>query len=47
MVSVYRREYGRLLGRGFVVEIMPGIGRWNGRYDPVRGIVEANPELIF
>ncbi|MYJ73582.1 MAG: CRISPR-associated helicase Cas3' [Gammaproteobacteria bacterium] len=47
-VSLRRREYERLTTEGYVTEL-PGfreLGRWQGRYDSVRGIVEANPELI-
>ena len=29
-----------------IEEILPGIGRWHGDYDPVRGVTEANRELI-
>ena len=47
IVSVYRREADRLIRERWIQEVMPGIGRWLGTYDAVRGIVEANPELIF
>lgn len=45
-VSLYRREYTQLLGRGLIEEVLPNVGRWHGTYDPVRGIVGADPELI-
>ena len=47
IVSVYRREADRLIRERWIQEVLPGIGRWLGTYDAVRGIVEANPELIF
>ena len=47
IVSVYRREAERLIRERWIHEVMPGVGRWLGTYDAVRGIVEANPELIF
>ena len=47
IVSVYRREADRLIRERWIHEVMPGVGRWLGTYDAVRGIVEANPELIF
>ncbi|MCY4616192.1 MAG: CRISPR-associated endonuclease Cas3'' [Chloroflexi bacterium] len=47
IVSVYRREADRLMREGWIQEIMPGVGQWLGAYDTVRGIVEANPELVF
>ncbi len=45
-VSLHRREYERLRVKSFIEEVMPGIGRWHGTYDAVRGIVEADPERI-
>ncbi|MXZ47239.1 MAG: hypothetical protein F4Z08_09720 [Chloroflexi bacterium] len=47
IVSIYRREAERLIREQWIEEVMPGIGRWLGAYDPVEGIVEANPDLIF
>lgn len=47
MVSVYRREADRLIRERWIEEVMPGVGRWLGAYDRVRGIVQANPDLIF
>ncbi len=47
-VSLRRREYEKLKTQGYVTEL-PGftdLARWKGRYDSVRGIVEADPELI-
>lgn len=46
-VSIYRREAARLIRERWIEEVMPGVGRWLGTYDSVRGIVEANPMLIF
>ena len=45
-VSVYRSEYTKLLGRGLIEEVLPNVGRWNGGYDSVRGIVGTDPQLI-
>ena len=47
IVSAYRSEASRLIRERWIQEVMPGVGRWLGTYDAVRGIVEANPELIF
>lgn len=44
-VSLHAREAERL-PTGLIEEIMPGVGRWRGAYDPVRGVTEADPELI-
>ena len=48
-VSLFRGEYDRLRKIGLVEEIdsIPGMGLWHGGYDHVRGIAEANPELII
>ena len=45
-VSVHRREARRLEAQGWVEPVMEGLGVWNGSYDAILGIVEANPELI-
>ena len=47
-VSLHRREYERLKGRGLIegIEAVRNMGRWNGVYDSIRGIVEADPDLI-
>ena len=47
-VSLHRREYERLKGRGLIegIETIRNMGRWNGVYDSIRGIVEADPDLI-
>ena len=49
IVSLPRREYERLATEGFVEEVATvlGVGRWRGRYDDVRGIVAADPDLII
>ena len=46
IVSLHQREAERLRARGWIEEIMPGIGRWGGKYDSARGLVEADPELV-
>ena len=48
-VSLRQREWERLKAVGFVEELtaLRGVGRWRWSYDKVRGIVEANPELIY
>lgn len=47
-VVLLRREYDRLRTVGLVEEIdgFPGMGLWHGGYDDVRGITEADPELV-
>ena len=45
-VSMHRREAQRLQDQGWIEPIMPGLGIWHGRYDPIRGIVEANRDMI-
>ncbi len=48
MVSLYRHEYERRAGMGLIDEVIPGVGRWpQGYYDPVRGITDADPDMIF
>ncbi len=46
MVSMHQREANRLQNQGLIETIMPGLGAWHGKYDPIRGIVEAGPDLI-
>ncbi len=46
-VSLRQREAERLKTRGWIEEFMPRMGRWKGAYDSIRGIVEADPELVF
>ncbi|MDE0655740.1 MAG: CRISPR-associated helicase Cas3' [Acidimicrobiaceae bacterium] len=48
-VSVARHEYERLSAKGFVEEVTPAlsVGRWQGRYDDMRGIVADDPEMIL
>ncbi|MYB16030.1 MAG: CRISPR-associated endonuclease Cas3'' [Chloroflexi bacterium] len=47
IISIYRREYERRHRDGFIEELLPGVGRWLGYYDPVRGIIEADPDTII
>ena len=47
MVSLYRREYDKRLRERFIEELLPGVGRWpRGYYHPVRGVTDADPEMI-
>ncbi len=46
MVSLRRREAERLVREGVVSELLSGVGRWHGRYDPLMGIVAGDPELV-
>lgn len=48
-ISVQRPEYERHKADGFVEEIGTNsdLGRWRGRYDPIRGIVATDPDLII
>jgi CRISPR-associated endonuclease/helicase Cas3 len=46
MVSLNKREAARLQAQGWIGEIIPGVGLWHGTYDPIRGIVVEDPELI-
>lgn len=46
LVPVRLGEARRLQDRGWVEPVMPGLGVWHGTYDPVRGIVEADPDLV-
>jgi len=43
-VSVRSREAERYRRLGLIEEIMPGLGRWLGRYDPVRGLTGEGPD---
>lgn len=47
-VSLRRHEYKRLKEMGLIEEITPlrDMGRWLGQYDAVRGLSEADPEMI-
>ena len=45
-ISVHRREVRRLEAQGWIEPVMDGLGVWNGNYDAIRGIEEADPELI-
>ena len=49
VVSIHSTEYDRLRQRGFIsdIEALPRLGVWHGHYDPVRGIVEADRELVI
>jgi CRISPR-associated endonuclease/helicase Cas3 len=38
LVSVRRREAERYRRQGLIGEVLPNIGEWQGRYDPVRGL---------
>ena len=48
-VSLLRREYERLTATGFIepVSSLRDVGRWQGDYDKIRGIVEADPISII
>ena len=46
LVSLYAHEAARQKSAGFIEEIMPQLGVWRGRYDPVLGLVAADPEYI-
>lgn len=46
-VSRHAGEVERLRSRELIEEILPGVGRWHGDYDLVRGIIEADPERII
>ena len=43
-VSLYDSHATRL--RKWIEPLIPGLGRWLGRYDPVRGVTEADPDYI-
>ncbi len=45
-VSLRRREAEHLVREGMIREILPGFGQWHGRYDPVLGLVAADPEFV-
>ena len=44
-VSLHAGEAERLRPK-WIGEVLPGVGRWHGDYDLVRGITEADPERI-
>ena len=48
-VSLRRREYDRLLTAGLIEPIRPfrDVGRWTGSYDPVGGMSETDPEMVY
>lgn len=45
-VSLHAGLAERIRRKGLIEEILPRVGRWRGAYDMVRGITEADPELI-
>jgi len=45
-VSLRAGEAERLRRKGLIEEFIPGVGRWHGAYDRVRGITDADPEHI-
>lgn len=45
-VAVRRRDADRLTRAGFIVPVVDGLGEWVGRYDPVRGLVVEDPDLV-
>ena len=47
LVSVRRYEANCLQTQGRIAGIIPGLGRWHGSYDQVRGISTVDPDLIF
>ena len=46
IVSVRWREAQRLQESGWINPVIQGLGVWHGAYHPVRGVVEADPDLI-
>ena len=46
-VSMHQREAHRMQQQGWIDPIMPSLGVWIGQYDPVRGLVGANRDLII
>ena len=46
-VSLRAGEAERLQRKELIEEVMPGVGRWHGAYDHVRGLTEADPERII
>jgi CRISPR-associated endonuclease/helicase Cas3 len=39
IVAVRRHEAARYRGKGFITELMEGVGVWHGKYDAIRGVV--------
>lgn len=46
LVSLRAREADRLRAEGLIEDVMPGLGLWRGRYEPVRGLVTEDPDYI-
>ena len=44
LVSVRSREAERYHRQGLIEEVLPGLGRWLGSYDPVRGLTGEGPD---
>lgn len=44
LVSVRSREADQYRRQGLVTTVMPGLGRWHGAYDPVRGLTGEGPD---
>ena len=45
--SLRRRQAEQLIRAGLISELLPGLGQWHGRYDAIRGLVSADPELVL
>lgn len=48
LVSVRRHEADRYRQRGFISEVLPGLGVWGGVYDSIRGLMaeDVNPDTL-
>jgi hypothetical protein len=44
LVTVRRQQAERYRREGFIVPILPGVGEWAGKYDPIRGLVGEDPD---
>lgn len=47
VVSLRRHQADRLMADGLVTAVTEGLAEWHGRYDPVRGLIAADPELVI
>lgn len=49
LVNLYAKQAERAGSQGLIAWVAPGLGRWLGRYDRVRGLVEeaVDPDVLI
>ena len=44
LVTIYARPAAQYRQRGLITVVVPGLGEWHGKYDPVRGLAAEGPD---